>query len=281
MSNFFKLGKVFDKGSATSSSFKSLTEEANSFKLAGTGGFLSVVKYMVFTVLACLNFHLFYTHNPGLWGVGLGLVSTLFEACTIYFYNQQNRSAGSHKVALQMFAIIFTVISFVHGCAALYQLTSLGPSLESSIYFYSKFVAFPLLFGLMVLSVYTLHHLHWSTKVSEARAKTILSSQIGGAELITRKLELQRESEVGHAGLEAVRTKIALESQFAVALRDLAAIKNESQKAIHSITDPNLRKELLMELGMPYEGSGEATSVTMITSGPDGVHVQERGSISS
>lgn len=46
---------------------KSELPQTQDFDLAGTGGFLSVVKYLVFAILASLNFHLFFTHAPGIW----------------------------------------------------------------------------------------------------------------------------------------------------------------------------------------------------------------------
>jgi hypothetical protein len=104
--SLFEFGRAIENGAKTEQSAAEMRAEVERFDLAGTGGFLSAVKYLVFAILASLNFHLFYTHVPGIWGVGLGCVALLFEACAVYFWNKQNRSAGAHKTALQGFAVL-------------------------------------------------------------------------------------------------------------------------------------------------------------------------------
>lgn len=247
--SLFNFGKAIDKDSRQADSAEAMREEAGNFKLAGTGGFLSIVKYAVFTILACLNFHLFYTHVPGLWGVALGSVAVLFEACDIYFINKQNQSAGKHKIALQSFAITFTVISFVHGCAALYQLSGLGPSIENPIEWYSKFVAFPLLFGLMIFAVYVLHHVHYSTKISESRAKAVLSAEEQRAQILTESLALQSQAAIEEQRLEFFKGKVILEEKYVGLVEEFAKVKTRGARAIESISDPEIRAEMLNAMG--------------------------------
>lgn len=247
--SLFNFGKAIDKDSRQSDSAEKMREEASNFKLAGTGGFLSIVKYAVFTILACLNFHLFYTHLPGIWGVALGSVAVLFEACDIYFINKQNQSAGMHKVALQAFAITFTTISFIHGCAALYQLAGAGPSIEGQIEFYSKFVAFPLLFGLMVFAVYVLHHLHYSTKISESRARAVLSAEEQRAHILTESLALQSQAAIEEQRLEFFKGKVVLEEKYVGLVEEFAKVKARGARAIESISDPEIRAEMLNAMG--------------------------------
>lgn len=248
MSNLFNFGKSLD-GSNQAANMQKLKDEAKGFKLAGTGGFLSIVKYLVFTVLACLNFHLFYTHAPGIWGVLIGSVALLFEACAIYFWNKQNQSAGAHQKALQFFAIAFTVLSFVHGTAALYQLAGVGPSITHTVELYSRYVAFPLLFGLMVLAVCVLHYVHWSTKISNARANAVLDMAKRRAELMTETARLESEALVETERLEHFKRKVILEEQYVQAVEEFAKVKARGQNVINSIVDPEVRSELMNAMG--------------------------------
>lgn len=249
MSNLFNFGKAMASGETTSKRAEKLHDEARNFDLAGTGGFLSVVKYIVFTILACLNFHLFYVHVPGIWGVALGSVAVLFECCAVYFWNKQNKSAGAHKMALQVFAVTFTTMSFIHGCAALYQISVSQSMLDEVITFYSEFVAFPLLFGLMVLSVCVLHYLHWSTRISESRAKTLLDAERGRADLITQALELEHKAEIEQSRLAYFEQQIIQEEKYVAAIERFAAIKQRGLGVVNSITDPEVRQELLNAIG--------------------------------
>ena len=228
---------------------KSELPQTQDFDLAGTGGFLSVVKYLVFAILASLNFHLFYTHAPGIWGVLIGCVALMFEACAIYFWNKQNKSAGSHQVALQSFAISFTVLSFVHGTAALYQLAGVGPDITSVVEVYSRYIAFPLLFGLMVFSVCTLHFFHWSTHISNARAKAMLEMERRRADLMTQTMALESEAMVENQRLDHFKRKVILEEEYVRAVEEFAKVKQRGLQVIIAITDPDVRSELLNAMG--------------------------------
>lgn len=237
---------------------KSELPPTQDFDLAGTGGFLSVVKYLVFAILASLNFHLFYVHAPGIWGVLIGCVALMFEACAIYFWNKQNKSAGSHQIALQAFAITFTVLSFVHGTAALYQLAGVGRDINEIVEIYSRYIAFPLLFGLMVLAVCTLYFFHWSTGISNARAKAMLEMERRRAELMTESMALESEAMVENQRLEHFKRKVLLEEQYALAAEDFAKVKQRQLSVLNAITDPETRADMLHAIGRVSTGSGPA-----------------------
>ena len=249
MSNLFNFGNAMDQESRNGSNAKKMREEAGKFDLAGTGGFLAVVKYAVFAILASLNFHLFYSHIPGVWGVALGCVALLFEACAIYFWNSQNKSAGNHQRWLRIFAISFTVLSFVHGCAALYQLSEVGPSIAEPIYNYSKYVAFPLLFGSMVFAVCVLHYAHWSTAINEARANAVMAIEQDRAHLLTESLALESQALVENEKLEHFKRKVILEEKYVAAVEEFARVKQRGLAAINGISDPEVRQELFQSIG--------------------------------
>jgi hypothetical protein len=247
--NLFKFGRAVADSHERNDSADKMMAEARAFPLAQTGGFLAVVKYAVFAILASLNFHLFYTHVPAYWGVLLGCTALLFEACTVYFWNQQNRSAGRHKRALQIFAVTFTVTSFVHGCAALYQLSEVGPDLAGPIIIYSKYVAFPLLFGLMIGAVCVTHYLHWSTQVSEARAAALLEVERGRAELITETVAMDHAFQIEQARLDHFRRRVLHEEEYVGEIEKYAQVKQRGERVLASISDPDTKRELYSALG--------------------------------
>lgn len=245
----FNFGKTVAESGRRDDNADKMMAEARAFPLAKTGGFLAVVKYAVFAILACLNFHLFYTHVPAPWGVMLGCTALLFECCAVYFWNQQNKSAGAHKRALQLFAVTFTVTSFVHSCAALYQLSDVGPDLAEPILIYSKYVAFPLLFGLMILAVCVTHYLHWSTQVSEARAKALLEVERGRAELITETVAMDHAFQVERARLDHFRRRVLHEEEYVGEIEKYARVKQRGEQVLASISDPDTKRELYSALG--------------------------------
>ena len=249
MTTLFNYGRAIGRDIYREQSSDDLRREAASIELAGTGGFLSIVKYLCFAILGSLNFHLFYSHLPGIWGVGLGVVAILFECCAIYFWNAQNRSAGTHQLALRAFAVTFTVASFIHGSAALYQLAGVGPSLRTPLEIYSKFVAFPLLFGLMVFAVCVLHYVHWQTRISEAQAETQLRLARSRAELITEAVNLENQAQIETERLNFFEKKLLLEEQYVAVIEKFVAIKTRGQRALDRIEDPDVRREINSALG--------------------------------
>lgn len=247
--NLFNFGRTMAESGKKSNTADKMMAEARAFPLAKVGGFLALVKYAVFAILASLNFHLFYTHVPAPWGVMLGCTALLFECCAVYFWNQQNKSAGAHKRALQFFAIAFTLISFVHGCAALYQLNGTGPDLAEPIRIYSDYVAFPLLFSSMIAAVCTLYYLHWSTGVSEARAKALLDIEKSRADLITQTVMSEHEFQVEEERLRSFQNRILQEERYVGAIEQYALVKQRGERLLASISDPDTKRELYAALG--------------------------------
>jgi len=253
----FNFGHAISKNLDRDNSTQKLEKEAEEFDLAGTGGYLAIVKYSVFTVLAVLNCHLFLNSIPGVWGVAVACTAMLFEGMGIYCWNKQNQSAGSHKRALQVFAVLFTIVSFVHGCAALYEISGAGPSLGPALTIYSKFVAFPLLFGLMTFAVCTLYYLHWSTAVSEVRASAQVAAARSRANLITQSVDLQNQAEIEKSRLKFFEDQILIEEQYVQGVEKFAAIKARGERALQSIQDPEVRRELFAALGRISTGNTE------------------------
>jgi len=223
--------------------------EAADFDLAGTGGFLSVVKYAVYTVLGALNWRLFHITIPGAWGVAVACVAILSEAFAIYCWNKQTKSACAHRIALRFFAISFTTISFIHACASLYEISGAGKSIGRPLWVYSYFVAFPLIFSMMLAGVCVLYYTHWSTRISEDRAKAVVESERSRASLLTEKVELANQMEIERARLGFFQEQVLMEEEYVKTVEQLAQVKQRGEEAINSIADPEVKAQILAVLG--------------------------------
>ncbi len=228
---------------------ENLLAEAESFDLAGTGGFLSVVKYCVYSILAALNWHLFTTVIPGIWGWAIGSTAILSECFAIYCWNKQNKSAGNHKKTLQFFAVAFTVISFIHGCTSLYEISGAGKRIGRPLEIYSNFVAFPLIFSLMIIAVCVLYYTHWSTQISEERAKALFQIEKNRARLLTQKIDLKNQAEVERARLMFFEDQILIEEEYVKKIEKLAQVMRHGEEVLDSITSPEVRDQINLLMG--------------------------------
>jgi hypothetical protein len=146
----------------------------------------------------------------------------------------------------------------VHGTAALYQLAGVGPDITEIVEIYSRYIAFPLLFGLMVFAVCTLHYVHWSTEISNARAKALLEMEQRRADLMTQTMALESEAMVENQRLDHFKRKVILEEEYVRAVEEFAKVKQRGLQVINAITDPDVRSELLNAMGRISTGSGPA-----------------------
>jgi hypothetical protein len=227
-----------------------LQEEAKNFDLAGNGGFLTFAKYAIYTLLGALNFRLFFVAVGGLWGIAIGLTAIMSEAFAIYCWNNQHKSSGKHRLALQFFSVAFTFVSVVHGAASLYEMLQLGPSIKGAIFWYSHAVAFPLIFGLMIVALFVLGFTHWSAAVAKERAKAQVDIASSRAGLLTKTANLSHESQLAHAELDHFKEKLAVEHEMTAMLEDVATLEVRKQKAVSAIADPAVRDRLQRLLGV-------------------------------
>ena len=227
-----------------------LQEEAKNFDLAGNGGFLTFAKYAIYTLLGALNFRLFFVAVNGLWGVAIGLTAIMSEAFAIYCWNNQHKSSGKHRLALQFFSVAFTFVSVVHGAASLYEMLQLGPSIKGAIFWYSHAVAFPLIFGLMIVALFVLGFTHWSAAVAKEKAKAQVNIATSRAELLTKTANFNHESQLAHAELDHFKEKLAVEHEMTAMLEDVATLETRKQKAVSAIADPAVRDRLQRLLGV-------------------------------
>jgi hypothetical protein len=236
--------------------------KAADFDLAGTGGFLWVVKYAVYSVLAARNWRLFHTTIPGIWGIAVACVAILSEGFAIYRWNKQIKSVAGHKKTLRIFAIGFTVVSFCHACASLYEISGAGASIGKPLWVYSCFIAFPLIFSGMLAGVCLLYYTHWSTKISEDRAKTLMEAEKSRATLLTEKVKLANQMEVERARLGFFKDQIRMEEEYVQAVEDLAIVRRRGRR-------PSIRFRIRTSRRRPCRSSAGSTPTSTPGSKPD------------
>lgn len=250
MSKLFNVGRSLHESHQKEERKQSETKAADQHDLVGPGGYMTVVKYAVYAVLAALNLRLFLeTLGYGVWGVAVGVVAILTEGTAIYCWRNQIRSAGFHRKAMIFFAVAFTALSLAHGCASLWELSGAGKSLGNALWVYSYFVAFPLMFGLLVVCVCVLFVSHWQTKISKERANAQLEIAKNDAQLRIEKSRLRQSMEVEESRLDHLKAMVGMENQYVESLEDLVVVKERQQQALARITDPDIRDEVFAALG--------------------------------
>lgn len=250
MSKLFNVGQSLHESQKKEERKQAETKAADRSDLVGPGGYMTIVKYAVYAVLAALNLRLFLeTLGYGVWGVAVGAVAVLTEGTAIYCWRNQIRSAGNHRKAMIVFAVAFTALSLAHGCASLWELSGAGKAIGKPLWVYSYFVAFPLMFGLLVVCVCVLYVTHWQTKISKEKASAQTEIAVGDAKLQIERAHLRQNMEVEESRLEHLKAMVGMENQYVESLEDLVVVKERQQAALARITDPEIRDEVFASLG--------------------------------
>lgn len=254
--NAFNIGKKLNRDEQAKREADARRQEVASFDLAQLGPFLSVVKYVVFGLLAVLNFRLFAHTLPAPWGAFVGAAAVLSEGLAVYCWNNQYRAAGTYRKALVAFAAIITAVSFLHAAASFYDLAGLSDILGRPLFIYSKFVAFPLLFTLMTVAVCVLYATHWSSDVAKQQASAQMSIRKDRAETLVRAAQLDNQAEQARAELEHYRKQQELEREQISLLEAAIALESRKRAALDGITDPRVKKRILDLLSIDEDKDG-------------------------
>ena len=253
--NFLKLGEKLSGGNDAETRQAEILDEAQNYKLANNGGYLTVVKYALFGMLAVLNFRLFVSAIPGIWGWLVGLMAVMMEGFAVYCWNNQGKSEGKHRTALIGFCIAFTAVSLAHAAASIYELVNgtvpLGPSISKYVFWYSHVVAFPLIFGLMIVALFVIGFTHYLAKISKERAKAQVEIEKGNAELATKTAKLKQEAELAEQQILFEKKSLQTKMQLGTIIADTLAEEQRQMQMIRSVADPTIRQRMAEMLGLP------------------------------
>ncbi len=245
----FKIGKAFASANQQARESEELKKEADSFQLATDGGYIKALKYCLFVLFGYYNARLFIVTVPGWEGYMTAAFALAGEATALYCINNFNRSSGKHQAALGVFGVLLTSFSVTHATISWFRLES-HSDLSGGIRFYCERVAFPLLFGLLLLAAIVVPLLHWRRKVAAEQAKAQVEIQTGRAQLVAESANLRAESQLERERLTNLEEKIRLGNEYATKLEEFARMKNREREALASITDPELRAQIAAAFGL-------------------------------
>src|SRR5262249_25543582 len=136
---------------------------AVNFKLPTDGGYMLGLKYALFVLFGYYNARLFLHTVPGWEGYMTAFFALAGEATALYCLNTFTRTAGGHKTAVGLFGAALTIFSVTHATISFFRIdrhiVASGP-----VQFYCQRIAFPLLFGLLLLAAIIIPLTHWRKK---------------------------------------------------------------------------------------------------------------------
>jgi len=278
--NLFNIGRRINQESEQKRESDELKQAANNFKLATDGGFIRVVKYLLFILFAYYNARLFIVTVPGWEGYMTAFFALAGEATALYCLENFNRSSGAHQVALGAFGSLLTIFSLTHATISWFRMES-GTRISSGVRFYCEYVAFPLLFSLLLLAAIVIPLAHWRRKVANAQAKAQVKIQSDMANVAAESANLRAESTLERERLAHFEERIQLGNEYVEKLRSFAKMKQSEAAALNSIADPELRRQVATSLGitLPDEPTSAASQQTSppVVRWRGGRQVDERG----
>jgi len=239
---------------------RKLEEEAKQFRLPSET-LPQVFKYIFFTGLGLLNYRLFAHAVPGLWGQATGIVAVMAEAIALYAAHNFSRSSGWFRAALGASGFVLMAFSLVHGTFSILDLIGVA-DISAVVQEYSRLVAFPLLAGLLGVSVVaiTMTHPKNLVRLKQALAHTrIVIARANAAS----ELELMRaNSIVEQARLDRWKDRNRMEQEYLAEAQKLIQLEEEKARVVASITNPQVREAVARELGVDVKSVSSAPSVS-------------------
>lgn len=227
---------------------RALEAEAKAFRLPGEA-LPQIFKYLFFVGLGFLNYRLFAHAVPGAWGQATGAVAVMAEAIALYATHNFSRSSGLFRASLGLAGGLLMAFSLVHGTFSILDLIGVA-DISDAVRAYSRLVAFPLLAGLLGLSVVAMTMTHPKNIVRLRQALAHTRIVIGRAEAAS-ELELMRaQSAVEQARLDRFRERARRESEYLGEVEKLVAVEERKRAMVTAISDPALRESLARELGV-------------------------------
>src|SRR5215510_4045974 len=227
---------------------QALEAEAKTFKLPSEA-IPQACKYLLFSGLAFFNFRLFAHVVPGFWGRATGAVAIMAEAIALYSSHNFSRSSGFFRWALGASGLVFMAFCVAHGTFSFFDLIGVA-EISDAVRFYSHRVAFPLLAGLLVVSVVVLTMAHPKNliRLKQAMAHTAI---VTGRAKAASELELMRaQSVLDQARLDQQRERTRREQEYLTEVEKLIAVEERKRAMVAAISDAGLREALARELGI-------------------------------
>jgi hypothetical protein len=274
----FGIGKAFAKERDNARQSEELKQEAGSFQLVGDGGYILLLKYLLFVLFGYYNARLFVVTVPGWEGWMTALCALAGEGTALYCINSFTRSAGGHRAALGLFGALLTLFSVTHATISFFRLESHG-GMSGGVRFYCERVAFPLLFGLLLLASIFIPLTHWRKKIAAEQAKAQVRIASSRAQLLSEAAAMRDENQLERERIASLEEQILLEGEYVGKLEQFADMKARQKAIIDGIADPTLREQIAGMLGMSAtEKPSASTSARVTTLHPVGAFRRRPGS---
>lgn len=244
----FNVGQAFQQVEERWKESRKIQAEADSYKLASDGGYMTFLKSALFLLFGYYNARLFIVTVPGWEGYMTAVFALLGEATAFYCLFNYTRSSGAHKNALAIFGGLLTVFSVTHATISFFRMEQ--GKLGGRIQFYAEHVAFPVLFGLLLIASIVIPLCHWRKLVAQEQAQTQVENSIGRARLVAQSAALKNEALLERERLAHFREKIQVGNEYVQELKSFAKMKESERAALNEITEPEMRKEIANALGL-------------------------------
>ena len=277
---FSGVGQMLTEKKARLKEAEALKTESAGFQIAGNGGYIVVLKYALFVLFGFYNVRLFITTVPGWEGYLTAVFALAGESTALYCFNNYPRSTGKHKTALGVFALLLFAFSFTHASISFFKMER--GNLSGPINFYCEHVAFPLLFGLLLLAAIIIPLCHWRTKVAAKQAEAMTKIESDRADLVAETAEMRNKAQLERERLTHFEEEIKLGGEYVEKLKQFGRMKRDEMEALREIPEP-YRKHVADQLGLdlsPVEPSlslPEPTQSKPVVSWQGGKIIQQRG----
>lgn len=248
----FNVGKAFSRQQEQERESEKLQHEAERYDLASDGGYWTALKSALFILFAYYNARLFIVTVPGWEGYLTAVFALLGEATAFWCLHNYVRSAGAHKTALGVFGVVLTLFSVTHATISFFRMEQ-SAQFSGKLRFYAEHVAFPLLFGLLLLAAIIIPLCHWRKRIAQEQAATQVELASDRARLVGSAAALKNEALLEQERLEHLRERIRLGNDYVGELEAFAQMKQREHEALNRISNPEVRKELANALGIKLD----------------------------
>jgi hypothetical protein len=224
------------------------------FKLAPAKGFPYYVKFGLFGLFGYYNVKLFLYTVPGWEGWLTAVFALGLEIQALYCIRNYVRSAGQHKVALGVCGAALTLFSFAHATLSFFKVEQ-NRRWAETIEWYSRDVAFPLLFMLLFVSSLWIFLSHWKQKVAQEQAKAMADIERREARMLAEGHARLAEAELEQGKLDQLEDQIRIEGEYISKLNSYIKLKEREIDIVRGISDPALREKVARELGLDIDST--------------------------
>lgn len=253
----FSIGRSFSREDEQRKHSAALQAEAENYELASDGGYWTFLKIALFILFAYYNARLFLVTVPGWEKWHTALFALLAEATAFWCLHNYTRSSGSNKVALATFGVLLTLFSFTHAAISFFGMET-DQRFSGGVRYYAEHVAFPLLFGLLLLASIIIPLTHWRKRIAQEQAKSQIAIATKRARLASESASMKDENAMERERLDYVGERIKIANEYTKKLESLADALNLQTTALERIKNPKMRKEVAIALGLDSNERSQA-----------------------